>query len=144
MVHRLSAQQHLSRPPKDESGAILYVSHHSADAELRDEPLLAELIKRSAENPSLLGDIRQLAGDLQASAISLVELVTNVLDVTRFDTDKLELRESDFPLAALLDEEIRQLQPLAQAKNLSLELARVNRGYCDIVSPIEKRWKADS
>ena len=45
VVYRLSAEQLLSRPPKTDAPAILYVSHQSADAELRDEPLLAELAK---------------------------------------------------------------------------------------------------
>lgn len=45
VVYRLSDTPHVSRPPKDAGPAILYVSHHSADAELRDEPLLAELVK---------------------------------------------------------------------------------------------------
>ncbi|HEX8522423.1 MAG TPA: ATP-binding protein [Tepidisphaeraceae bacterium] len=88
--------------------------------------LLAELIKRTAENPSLIGETRQLASELHASSLSLVDLVTNVLDVTRFDTDKLELRESDFPLGALVEEEVRQAMPLAEAKKIKLAADRVN------------------
>jgi pimeloyl-ACP methyl ester carboxylesterase len=34
----------VSRPPQDPRPAILYVSHHSADAELRNEPLIKELL----------------------------------------------------------------------------------------------------
>lgn len=45
VVYRLSAEQLLSRPPKTDAPALLYVSHQSADDELRDEPLLAELAK---------------------------------------------------------------------------------------------------
>ena len=56
------------------------------------------------------------------SATSLVNLVSNVLDVTRFDTGKLELQETEFPLAQLLDEEVRQVLPLAQAKRLALDV----------------------
>ncbi len=87
--------------------------------------LLAELIKRTADKPALAGECQALAGELHASSLSLVDLVTNVLDVTRFDTDKLELRESDFPLGALLDEEVRQVMPLAAAKGLELAAERV-------------------
>ncbi len=54
--------------------------------------------------------------------MSLVNLVTNVLDVTRFDAGKLELHETEFPLLSLLEEELRQVQPLAQAKGLAYEL----------------------
>ena len=58
MVYRLSDQPHFSRPPKDEGGAILYVSHHSADAELRDEPLVAELVKAEPKTAFYACDVR--------------------------------------------------------------------------------------
>ncbi|MBN9119599.1 MAG: prolyl oligopeptidase family serine peptidase [Planctomycetes bacterium] len=58
VVYRLSDEQHLSRPPKDEGGAILYVSHHSADAELRDEPLIAELVKAEPKTAFYACDVR--------------------------------------------------------------------------------------
>ena len=44
LVTRLSDVSHVSRPPQDPRPAILYVSHHSADAELRSEPLIKELL----------------------------------------------------------------------------------------------------
>jgi dienelactone hydrolase len=59
IVYRLSDQSHLSRPPKDAAKrAILYVSHHSADAELRNEPLLAELVKSEPESSFYTLDVR--------------------------------------------------------------------------------------
>jgi len=58
VVSRLSDQQHLSRPTKDEKPAILYISHHSADAELRDEPLLAELMKAEPATAFYVCDVR--------------------------------------------------------------------------------------
>jgi dienelactone hydrolase len=58
IVYRLSDQAHLSRPPKDERPAILYVSHQSADAELRDEPLIAEMIKAEPESTIYACDLR--------------------------------------------------------------------------------------
>lgn len=44
LVTRLSTSANLSRPPQDPRPATLYVSHHSADAELRTEPLVKELL----------------------------------------------------------------------------------------------------
>jgi PAS domain S-box-containing protein len=84
--------------------------------------LLAELLKRTADNPEMSNDIPELAEELRQSASSLVNLVSNVLDVTRFDTDKLELHETEFVLRRLLDEESRQVLPLAQAKQLSVDI----------------------
>jgi dienelactone hydrolase len=47
LVYRLADEPHLSRPPRGESRAVLYVAHHSSDAELRDEPLVRELLKEA-------------------------------------------------------------------------------------------------
>jgi dienelactone hydrolase len=58
VVYRLGDQQHLSRPTKDENPAILYISHHSADTELRQEPLLAELVKAEPKTAFYACDVR--------------------------------------------------------------------------------------
>lgn len=58
VVYRLSDQAHMARPPKDEGPAVLYVSHHSADAELRDEPLLADLAKAEPKAAFYAMDVR--------------------------------------------------------------------------------------
>jgi signal transduction histidine kinase len=79
----------------------------------------------------MANEIPQLAEELRQSATSLVNLVSNVLDVTRFDTDKLELHESEFALPRLLEEEVRQVLPLAQAKNLILDIETPVDGAVD-------------
>ncbi|HET6572955.1 MAG TPA: acetylxylan esterase [Fimbriiglobus sp.] len=58
VVYRLSNEPHLSRPPRTDAPAVLYVSHHSADAELRDEPLVRELLKAEPEATSYACDVR--------------------------------------------------------------------------------------
>ena len=80
--------------------------------------LMAALVRRTAEDPALVGQVPKLAAELQGSAATLIELVSDVLDVARFDTGKIELQESVFPLGGLLAEEGRQLMPLAQEKKL--------------------------
>jgi signal transduction histidine kinase len=84
--------------------------------------LLAELIRRTASNAAMVADVPDLAQELHASAVSLVNLLSDVLDVARFDSDKVDLQESEFLLNALLADEQRQLQPLAREKGLSLEI----------------------
>jgi pimeloyl-ACP methyl ester carboxylesterase len=58
VVYQLAEEVHLSRPPKDERPAILYVSHHSADAELREESLIADVIKAEPDMPVFACDLR--------------------------------------------------------------------------------------
>ncbi|MBN1844534.1 MAG: hypothetical protein JW810_02545, partial [Sedimentisphaerales bacterium] len=47
-----------SRPPQGERRAILYIAHHSADAELREDPFLAELCRANPETPFYACDVR--------------------------------------------------------------------------------------
>ena len=58
VVYRLGGEAHYARPPKSESPAVLYVSHHSADAELRDEPLIAEVMKAEPNATVYACDVR--------------------------------------------------------------------------------------
>ncbi|HXE52672.1 MAG TPA: ATP-binding protein [Tepidisphaeraceae bacterium] len=84
--------------------------------------LLAELIRRTSVNPALAADVPDLAQELHSSAISLVNLLSDVLDIARFDSDKVDLQESEFSLSDLLNDEQRQLFPLARQKGLSLQI----------------------
>jgi dienelactone hydrolase len=58
LVYRLSDTAHISRPPKEPARAVLYVAHHSSDAELRGESLLAEIIKDEAKADCFTCDVR--------------------------------------------------------------------------------------
>ena len=58
LAYRLMDQAHVSRPPKGPRRAVLYVSHHSADAELRTDPLLAELVKAEKDAAFYACDVR--------------------------------------------------------------------------------------
>jgi dienelactone hydrolase len=58
LVYRLGDQRLDSRPPRGQTRAVLYVSHHSSDAELRDEPLVAQLLKQEPEAAFYTCDVR--------------------------------------------------------------------------------------
>lgn len=64
IVTRLDDAALISRPPRGAKRAILYVSHQSADAELREEPLITELIKAEPESAFFACDVRGI-GDSQ-------------------------------------------------------------------------------
>jgi signal transduction histidine kinase/CheY-like chemotaxis protein len=83
--------------------------------------LLADLIEQTARDPQSLHEVPEMASDLKNNAKSLVELVSDVLDLARFDAGKLEVHASEFSLAALVEAEVRAAQPLAQAKGLELK-----------------------
>ncbi|CAN5496056.1 hypothetical protein BH09PLA1_BH09PLA1_10430 [soil metagenome] len=83
--------------------------------------LLAELMQRAASSPAMNGEIPEIAGDLKRSAHTLVDLVSDVLDITRFDSGKVDLQESVVSLTELISEECRPLQQAAREKGLSFE-----------------------
>ncbi|MEJ7676198.1 MAG: hypothetical protein WKF59_26720 [Chitinophagaceae bacterium] len=53
IAYRLDDNVLLSRPPVGLKKALLYVSHHSADNELREEPLLKDIISNALRYCSL-------------------------------------------------------------------------------------------
>ena len=64
IVYRISREVLYSRPPREHERAVLYVSHFSADEELRKEPLVSELIGDETEAAFYTCDVRGI-GDCQ-------------------------------------------------------------------------------
>jgi len=58
VVYRLSDERLMSRPPKGQRRAILYISHQSSDAELRNEPLIKKLIEAEPDSAFYTCDVR--------------------------------------------------------------------------------------
>lgn len=58
VVYRLSTEQLLARPHASTKRAILYVAHQSSDVELREEPLVREMIKAEPDTDFYTVDVR--------------------------------------------------------------------------------------
>ena len=58
IVYRLNEEPLYSRPPKGFKRAVLYVSHLSADAELREEPLVKEILQQETDAAIFAMDVR--------------------------------------------------------------------------------------
>lgn len=58
LVTRLDVRPHYSRPPRGQGRALLYVSHHSADAELRSHDFVRGLIESEPATPAFACDVR--------------------------------------------------------------------------------------
>jgi signal transduction histidine kinase len=92
--------------------------------------LMAEVIRRSAEDPALVPQVPQMAKRLQANAQSLVALVSEVLDIAHLDSGLLQRRESAFSLNEFVDAKCRDLAALAEAKSLYLRSENPERIVC--------------
>lgn len=93
---------------------------HDIRSPLSAITLMAQVLRRSADDPETAAKVPYLAQRLQANALSAAELVAEVLDISSIDAGQVEVHESDFPLAELFDEQCRSLAPLAEDKGLSL------------------------
>ncbi len=58
LVYRLSNEALYSRPPKGQKRAILYVSHRSADVEVREDPFIRDLLKAEPDSAFFSCDVR--------------------------------------------------------------------------------------
>ena len=58
VVSMLSGKGHDSRPPRGAKKAVLYISHHSADQELREEALVKSLVQQNPESLFFACDVR--------------------------------------------------------------------------------------
>lgn len=83
--------------------------------------LLAELLYRTASQPAAAGEVATIAQDIRKNTISLIDLVSDVLDLTRFDTGRIDLEETDFSLTEMLLEECRGYREMAAEKKLAFE-----------------------
>jgi signal transduction histidine kinase/ActR/RegA family two-component response regulator len=83
--------------------------------------LTAEVIKKAGEDPKWAHEIPELADTLRSNAKLLVELVSDVLDLARFDSGKVEVDPSEFCLQDMVAKEITQYQALANSAGLALE-----------------------
>ena len=84
--------------------------------------LMAEVIGQAADDPSLAAQIPDLVKRLQVNALSLDRLISDLLDVARIDLGSIEMQQTIFPLNDLLVEQCSNLLPLADAKELRLEV----------------------
>jgi signal transduction histidine kinase len=106
----------------DRKTRFLASASHDIRSPVNAISLMAEVICRTADNPRLAAQVPALAHRLQANALSLADLVSEVLDNARLDADRITLQESTFSLNELLAEECLRLHSLAQAKNLTLKI----------------------
>ncbi|RYD48480.1 MAG: response regulator, partial [Verrucomicrobiaceae bacterium] len=80
----------------------------------------AELVERATSDPQQAHRVPELARSLWANARSLVDLVSDVLDLTRLDSGQTDLHVTEFPLHELIDAEVFQAEAAADGKGLTI------------------------
>jgi len=113
---RLEAEETSGRKTR-----VLNAVSHDIRSPVNSIHLLADVIRRSAEDPARLAQVPAMARQLQSSAQSLVALVSQVLDIAHLDSGLLQRRDSVFAVGEFIEGKLRDLGPLAESKSLRLE-----------------------
>ena len=86
----------------------------------------AELLREEIDG-TLSDKQRRFLGHIHQDALHLLELINDILDLSKIEAGRLELRLEDFDAAQALDEVLASIRPLAISKSLTVE-SRVPEG----------------
>jgi signal transduction histidine kinase len=100
---------------------MLVAVSHDLRTPIQTVGLIADMMRRSGENPALAGRVLQMAQQLQGNAAAMVTMVSDLLDLARFDSGRTDLKEGTFALDELVSAKCRELGALAQEKSLFLD-----------------------
>jgi two-component system sensor histidine kinase KdpD len=100
--------------------SLIATVSHDLRTPLTTINLMADLVTASATSTDLQQKIPALAHALQANALALSDMVSDVLDVPQLDSGRVALHESEFALDELIAEECGLMEPLAAAGGLVL------------------------
>jgi len=101
---------------------LLASASHDIRTPVNTISLMAEVIRRTAENPALAAQIPKLAERLQTNAMSLADLLSTVLDNAHLESGHVKYHESTLSLNAMLAAICIDFEPAAQAKTLQLKV----------------------
>jgi signal transduction histidine kinase len=116
----LTRRRHEAEEASGRKTRLLNAVSHDIRNPVNTINLMAEVLRRTAEDPALAMQVPQMARRLQSNAQSLIALVSEVLDIAHLDSGLLQLHESTFSLNEFVDAKCRDLAPLAEAKSLQL------------------------
>lgn len=118
----LEARGRLAEAASARKSRLLASVSHDVRTPLTTINLIAELIRNSASDPARATGVPELAHTLQTSALSIADMVVDVLDISAIDSGNVAVHASEIVLDELLAAECHAMQPLAHAKGLEVRL----------------------
>ena len=116
----LERRRHEAEEASGRKTRLLASASHDIRAPVNAINLMAEVIRRYAESPLLVGEVAGMAQRLQVNAVFLSGLLAEVLDIASFDSGRVEVRDNEFSLNELLAEACHRAWPMAEGKALRL------------------------
>jgi signal transduction histidine kinase len=100
---------------------LLAAVSHDIRTPVNTISIMADVIRRTAENPAHVAEVPQLAAQLQTSVRELSELVSVMLDTTHFESGHVACHESVFSVNEFLTSVCQDFLPVARAKAIRLQ-----------------------
>src|SRR5438105_5795640 len=125
-VDALDARGKEAEEASTRKSRLLASVSHDIRTPLTTINVMAELIRHTADDPALAARIPELAQSLQANALSMADMVSDVLDISAIDSGRVTVHDSEFQLDELLAQECRTFEPMALAKGLRVHFEPSN------------------
>jgi signal transduction histidine kinase len=116
----LDARGRAAEEASTRKSRLLAAVSHDIRTPLTTINLMADIIRHTADDPALAARVPELARSLQADALSMADMVSDVLDISAIDSGRVTIHESEFLLDELLTQESARFEPMARAKGLRL------------------------
>jgi signal transduction histidine kinase/response regulator RpfG family c-di-GMP phosphodiesterase len=127
LLAAIGLQEELDRRSRDAEDAshrktqFLAAVSHDVRTPANAINLMAEVLEQARSRPELAAEVPVMIARLRENTKQLVELVSDVLDISRLDCGKIDLERNEFDFGKLIAGELRHYQPLADIAGLSLE-----------------------
>ena len=123
-ITRRNAELDLRRRAAEEASRrktqMLAAISHDIRTPLHAISLIAEILRRTADAPEARTRLPAFAQRLQSHALTVAELLSEVIDQASLEAGRVELHRSRFELGAFLRDQALRLAPLAEDKGLAL------------------------
>lgn len=110
------------RTANDAKSTFLGMVSHELRTPLHSILVAAELVHDPMFGPLSEDRARELGATIQGSGRHLLGLIDDLVDLSRIEADRIELRPTAVPLTRLLEEIRRELAPMATTRNITLDL----------------------
>jgi signal transduction histidine kinase len=124
-VHRRKIEEISNRKTQ-----MLASISHDVRAPIQAITLMAEVIRRHADKADQWGEIPTLVNRLQATAISVAEFLSKVIDLASFDMGQIPINNCEFELSELITQQCERVRPIAESRGLYLVGGRCNVRLC--------------
>jgi len=111
------------RRANDAKSEFLGTVSHELRTPLHSILVAAELVHDPMFGPLTEERARELGATIQDSGRHLLGLIDDLVDLSRIEADRIEIRPVDLAVSQLLDEVLHQIEPLAEDRGVSLEMS---------------------